>query len=53
MIWPDMFDEEILSRAPSFLCFFGYPSGGLSGMQKKAPFLKGNGAFLWRIEIGN
>ena len=53
MIWPCKFNKKILSRAPSFLCFLRYPSGGLNGMQKKAPFIKGDGAFLWAAEIGN
>ena len=36
MISPDTFHEEILSRVPSLLCFFVYPSGGSSGMQKQS-----------------
>jgi hypothetical protein len=50
MIWAETFNQEILPRAPSFPLFYGFTSGGLSGMQNQSPISQMRWGFvLWAL----
>jgi hypothetical protein len=52
MIFPDKLLGELLFRTPPFLCFPGYRSRGLSGMQKPRPISQRRWGFFVGTVIG-